>query len=566
MASTPASLLDLIARGGSIVGSNESDASRANTALTQARVPVEQAQVPLIQAQTTGAQAAAARQELENEQARQQIRAAQAMGEIFAGGGQPSVPTTGQPAVGATPGFAPGTGGPPTSVTSPLSDPQGTLVQLLRRGIPYQYATGAVTQMLGLGQAAAKLTQEQRANSEAVDAKVGSLLQNLQSLPVEQRGAALQQELPALKSLDPQTNWDQLAQGPLDDNTMSRLVGAKAMHSAILASTKTEAETKKETAQAGQATAEAGLATAKTAGAEAESKKQQIITDAMQKALADPSSGEQSIKDALPLDPTAAGSYLAAWKAKIAAGDVQGAAEEVGKAAAHNALISQAINPQVRAGKVAEAVAVENATSPVKIAQSIATAKALRQGDNPAVAGVAPAAVGQVQNDAIKLDEAYIQAKSAAEAVGSFIDLAERGNKVAGSNVPVMGAETASALNGIRRISPAQVAGNEHAGSLLDQIKGKIGKLAVGQPIPKDVLEDMRDFQQSLGDAAYSRYTSGLNSLNQRTGAKFSPAVEAPKVLKTGAAEQGGYQKGHLYNGLEYLGGDPNKQENWKQH
>jgi hypothetical protein len=197
--------------------------------------------------------------------------------------------------------------------------------------------------------------------------------------------------------------------------------------------------------------------------------------------------------------------------------------------------IATETNPSVLQARTKVAVATAQATAPIETAKAIATAKALRMGDNPSVAGVAPAAVGQVQNQAIKLDEEYAKAKASTESLGKFLDAAERGNKAAGSNLPLLGVETINAINGIKRINGAEISTYSGAGDLLDRIQGKIGKLTKGEPIPQDVLNDIRDLHQTLGQQSYQNYTDSLNSLNSRTGAKFAPTLAAPNISKPAA-------------------------------
>ena len=77
---TPASLLDLIARGGSIPGYNEAQQSQANTALTQAQTANVPIQGQLTAAQVAASQAATQKQQLENQQVQQQIAASESAG------------------------------------------------------------------------------------------------------------------------------------------------------------------------------------------------------------------------------------------------------------------------------------------------------------------------------------------------------------------------------------------------------------------------------------------------------------------------------------------------------
>lgn len=195
-------------------------------------------------------------------------------------------------------------------------------------------------------------------------------------------------------------------------------------------------------------------------------------------------------------------------------------------------------NPQVNAARVQRDVATARATAPIKIATSVAEAKALRQGDNPAVANVPPAAVQPAISSAIKLDSDYLKANEATEAMGKFLDLAEQGNKAASSNLPLVGVETLNAINGIKRINSAEISQYQGAGDLLDRIKGKLGKLATGKQIPQDVLDDIRQLHQTLGDQAYKQYTDGLAGLNTRYRSQFGPTVGPPNIRKPAAASQ----------------------------
>ena len=216
--------------------------------------------------------------------------------------------------------------------------------------------------------------------------------------------------------------------------------------------------------------------------------------------------------------------------AKLAAAqgqDVQAAIDKGGEAAT---AIEKETNPDVMAARTKQALMTETALNPLKLAQQLAVAKAMRAGDNPAVQGVAPAAINEVQNKAISLDQQAVKAKSATEQLGKILDLAESGNKAAGKNVPLVSVETLNAINGIKRINSAEITQNSNLGTLYDQVVGKMKGWTEGQPIPQDVLKDVRALHQALGTQGYQEYTDGLNALNTRTGAQFKPAVGPPNI------------------------------------
>lgn len=178
--------------------------------------------------------------------------------------------------------------------------------------------------------------------------------------------------------------------------------------------------------------------------------------------------------------------------------------------------------------KAQQAAANATATLPAELAK----AKALREGDNPALSGVPPNLAQFATTQAGKLDNDYNKSKQTAEEMNAFINMAEAGNKAAAAEVPLAGTLQITTSNGVKRINRTEVEQFQGAGSLWDRIEGKLGKVTKGQPIPTDVLEDMRTMAGMIGNEAYGQYTTGLKSLNDRTGAKFGPNIEAPKVSK----------------------------------
>src|SRR5689334_865847 len=121
---TPASLLDIIARGGPIVGADESAASRARTNLTQAQIPLAQAQVPLVQAQAEHQKALSAQEAIKTQIAQQSLKDAEIMRQMWADhmpGPAPASPD------GATPQAAP--------KPSMFDDPVNWAMEGARRGM-----------------------------------------------------------------------------------------------------------------------------------------------------------------------------------------------------------------------------------------------------------------------------------------------------------------------------------------------------------------------------------------------------------------------------------------------
>lgn len=182
-----------------------------------------------------------------------------------------------------------------------------------------------------------------------------------------------------------------------------------------------------------------------------------------------------------------------------------------------------------------KAKSVEQAVGPLRTQEEIQKAAALAPIEENRALKVA--GTNRAFSGADKLDAEYNSARTATEALGHMLDLAASGNKAAGSNLPLVGVETVNAINGIKRINSAEINQYGSAGSLLDEIKGKIGKLTSGQPIPADVLSDIRELHQALGEQSYEKYTSGLAALKKRSppGTDLAPTLPPPNIRPAGA-------------------------------
>jgi hypothetical protein len=149
------------------------------------------------------------------------------------------------------------------------------------------------------------------------------------------------------------------------------------------------------------------------------------------------------------------------------------------------------------------------------------------QGVRPNLVGPASAAMEKAGNE-------LATAQGAADAMQNVLDLASKGNKAAGSNLPLLGVGALNAMNGIKRINGAEIAQYGSAGSLLDKIQGRIGSLTVGQPIPQDVLDSIRELHTTLAQQAPITYERKRQVTNQTYGSSF------PSVNFTGTAAAGG--------------------------
>jgi hypothetical protein len=289
-------------------------------------------------------------------------------------------------------------------------------------------------------------------------------------------------------------------------------------HNAILKGQSTEAETTEAKARTTEATARAEQTAEQT-------KMLKLSNDAAAEFVKNPAAvlGTGGMVDRLNLDTDAAtrlkNQIYGLWQ-------MPGTPKE--KQTAVNSAIQKAVDESNTFDR-------EKKLIPIRETAALNAAKARSEADNPALAGVPPALASKAVTDANKLDQDYVKAREATEAMGKLLDLADKGNTAAGANIPMVGVGAANAINGIKRINSAEIAQYGTAGSLLQKIQGKLEGWTEGQPIPASVRDDIRELHQQLGEGAYRQYTSGLASLNQRTGAKFQPTAEAPNIRKAPA-------------------------------
>lgn len=156
-------------------------------------------------------------------------------------------------------------------------------------------------------------------------------------------------------------------------------------------------------------------------------------------------------------------------------------------------------------------------------------------GADPALQGVDPKDRQAARKEASKAGEDYTKAQAVADNMQSVLDLARSGNKAAGSNLPLIGVETLNAINGIKRINSAEISQYQGAGSLLDKIKGRIGSLAVGQPIDADVLKDIESLHNQIRQNSGNALVNEVKRINGTHRASFDPEKLVGRPIQSGA-------------------------------
>ncbi len=127
-----------------------------------------------------------------------------------------------------------------------------------------------------------------------------------------------------------------------------------------------------------------------------------------------------------------------------------------------------------------------------------------------------------------KAEGIYRNANQSADQMDQFINLAKQGNKAAGSMVPLEGALEITTANGVKRINRTEVDQYAGAGSLYDKVHGELSKLAVGKPIPDNVLNDMRQLSNVLRQGSYKTYSDTFDSAQKRYGLNNETKLPSP--------------------------------------
>lgn len=127
-----------------------------------------------------------------------------------------------------------------------------------------------------------------------------------------------------------------------------------------------------------------------------------------------------------------------------------------------------------------------------------------------------------------KAEKEYRGAVQGANTLTDFVKSAQEGNKVTAQALPLEGALEITTTAGTKRINKTEVENYAGAGSLWDNIMGKLGKLKAGQPIPKDVQDDSIKLAKILQSNAYKTYKDAHTSAVKRYGLTDEEPIAEP--------------------------------------
>jgi hypothetical protein len=163
------------------------------------------------------------------------------------------------------------------------------------------------------------------------------------------------------------------------------------------------------------------------------------------------------------------------------------------------------------------------------------------RGSNAAVAQVPPHLVPSATAAATKVGEDYAQAQSVTQRLNAMMDAARKGNVVAYQVMPEEGTLQITTSQGVHRINQAEIQQYAGGGSLWQRLMGHVGKTLTGKSIPDSVLDDMADIQKIQSEGSQLKYNNALKTINQTYGAKFEPVqMDDMKSVQGTTPKKGG--------------------------
>lgn len=142
-----------------------------------------------------------------------------------------------------------------------------------------------------------------------------------------------------------------------------------------------------------------------------------------------------------------------------------------------------------------------------------------------------------------KVEQPYKDAREKADLMRGVIAAAQNGNMSAANVQGLLGVLGLVTTEGVKRINTTELEQVQGAGSLLDRIKGKVGKLVAGQPLDAKVQSDLRELSNLLEQSAYKKYAEGHKTTTKRYGLKDEQPLPAPAGVAPPPALPPGLQR-----------------------
>lgn len=115
-----------------------------------------------------------------------------------------------------------------------------------------------------------------------------------------------------------------------------------------------------------------------------------------------------------------------------------------------------------------------------------------------------------------KIEQPYLDAKEKADTLRSVIAASRNGNMMAGSVQSLLGVLGLVTMEGVKRINTTELNQVEGAGSLLERLRGAMGKVVSGQPLSPKIQSDLEELSNVLEKSAEQKYVNGFNTVTKR--------------------------------------------------
>lgn len=119
-----------------------------------------------------------------------------------------------------------------------------------------------------------------------------------------------------------------------------------------------------------------------------------------------------------------------------------------------------------------------------------------------------------------KVEQPFQTSVAQANTLRHVVQAAQSGNKIAASLQSLEATFAAVRAAGLNRVNMAEIHQTGSAGSFMDNLESRFGKLTEGQPIPADLQKDMLSFADILEKAAADKYKEGFTAVTGRYGLK----------------------------------------------
>jgi hypothetical protein len=105
--------------------------------------------------------------------------------------------------------------------------------------------------------------------------------------------------------------------------------------------------------------------------------------------------------------------------------------------------------------------------------------------------------------------------------------MARSGNKEAQAAAPLVMVQTLNQLADMKRLNPSEIQNIKNAGSLIDSLQGRIGKIVSGKPVPDDILNDAQALFGTLSGNAKASFQRSVANIDERFRSKFGAPAAA---------------------------------------